>query len=73
MSVPLTTPTAATGNSIVDTSTYAVSAGMATSPWWLPLLQSVSEGAATIAPILGAVWLVVQIWAKVSEIRNRKS
>lgn len=39
------------------------------SPWWLPVLQTVSQGAALILPILGVVYLVMQMtdW-----IRKRK-
>jgi hypothetical protein len=32
-----------------------------TSPYWLPTLHTVSEIAALIVPILGAIWLVIQI------------
>ena len=31
------------------------------SPFWLPTLQAVSEVAAMLVPILGAVWLTIQI------------
>ncbi|TCR92570.1 hypothetical protein EV561_1013 [Rhizobium sp. BK376] len=30
-------------------------------PFWLPSLTSVSEVAATVTPILGAMWLVIKI------------
>lgn len=32
--------------------------------WWLPWLQDVSTIAALLLPILGGLWLIVQIWAK---------
>lgn len=32
-----------------------------TSPYWLPTLQEVSQIAALVLPILGALWLVIQI------------
>jgi len=35
------------------------------SPVWLPVLHEVSELAALVLPILGAVWLIVQITIKV--------
>lgn len=44
---------------------------MATSPIWLPWLETTSQVAASLAPILGLVWLIVQIWAKVIETRRR--
>ena len=31
------------------------------SPWWLPILHSTSEAAALILPIIGVLWLVIQI------------
>jgi membrane protein YdbS with pleckstrin-like domain len=31
------------------------------SPYWLPILQEISEVAGLIVPILGAVWLIIQI------------
>jgi hypothetical protein len=31
------------------------------SPWWLPFLHSVSDTAALVAPILGVMWLALQI------------
>jgi hypothetical protein len=34
-------------------------------PFWLPSLSTVSEVAATATPILGAIWLIVQIGSKV--------
>lgn len=34
------------------------------SPWWLPHLHTISEGAAELLPIMGVCWLVVQIVSK---------
>jgi hypothetical protein len=34
------------------------------SPWWLPWLKELSELAALWLPILGAIWIVVQIGFK---------
>lgn len=47
----------------VVTDTGAVAAIM--SPWWLPAVHQVSDVAALALPILGAVWLVVQIAIKI--------
>jgi len=61
-----------TGKAIVDTTTTAVATTAVASPVWLPWLQEASTIAATLAPILGAIWLTVQIWAKVSETLRKK-
>lgn len=39
------------------------------SPVWLPFLMDVSQIAALLLPILGGLWLLVQIWSKV--FRNK--
>lgn len=56
-----------TGNHYVDHTTAGVAASAVTSPIWLPWLYSVSEIAALVAPILGVIWLTVQIVAKLRE------
>ena len=38
-----------------------VAASAVASPVWLPSLQTVSEAAALALPIVGVVWLVIQI------------
>ena len=55
---------------MVDHSTTAIAAVAVSSPFWLPGLKTVSEVAALLLPILGAVWLVVQIAGYI--IRYRK-
>lgn len=42
-------------------------AGAVVSPWWLPSLHNVSVVAAELAPILGVIYLVVQIYLKIVE------
>lgn len=54
-----------------DTITTAGATAAVVSPFWMPWLQTVSEGASITLPILGAVWLVVQIIAKIVEVRRR--
>ena len=47
--------------------TNAVAAAALVSPVWLPWLDKVSELAALMIPILGAIWLITQIsqsWLK---------
>jgi len=41
-----------------------------TSPWWLPVLHSISEVAALVLPILGVLWLCVQIVVKLYHVRR---
>lgn len=41
--------------------TSAGALGAIASPLWLPTLQGVSDMAAMILPILGVLWLLVQI------------
>lgn len=52
---------------IVERTTNAIAAGAAVSPWWLPSLGDISSGAALLLPILGVVWLGVQIYFKITE------
>lgn len=44
-----------------DPATTTVAVGSLTSPWWLPYIESVSQGAATVIPIFALTWLAVQI------------
>jgi hypothetical protein len=59
-------------NSLFETASEKVTAAVATSailsPWWLPLAHDV---AAQWAPILGCVWLLVQIAAKLFDMARR--
>lgn len=48
-----------------DTFTSAAATLALFSPMWLPMLQDVSAFAALLLPILGGLWLIVQIWSKV--------
>lgn len=64
-------PATQQGKELLDNATTAIAASAVASPVWLPWLQTASQVAATFAPILGAVWLLVQIWAKISEVRDR--
>jgi hypothetical protein len=52
--------------------TNATAGAAVVSPFWLPSLQQVSEIASVMLPILGAAWLVVQIVAKIIEVRRRR-
>lgn len=45
----------------METVKATAAAGAVTSPWWLPVLHTLSDTAALVAPILGVVWLSLQI------------
>jgi hypothetical protein len=57
-------------NGEVVTNTGAAAA--IASPWWLPALHQVSEVAALVLPIMGVVWLSVQIAVKIYQANQRK-
>lgn len=44
-----------------DRVTDGIAIAAVSSPVWLPFLQGVSEFAGLVVPILGAIWLMVQI------------
>ncbi|MDW9519138.1 hypothetical protein GOB43_17900 [Sinorhizobium meliloti] len=59
----------------MEHTTTAVAASAVATPVWLPWLYTASETAAVVAPILGVIWLLVQIASKsietVQKIRDR--
>lgn len=55
-----------------DKITTWIAAGAIASPAWLPSLQTISQIAALLLPILGVVWLAVQIVFNVREHRRGK-
>jgi len=57
----------ANGSGINDTITATGASAAITSPWWIPTLEDVSVYAAEFLPILGAIWLVVQILVKLMD------
>jgi hypothetical protein len=56
---------------MAETATTATAGAAVLSPLWLPNLHSLSALAAEILPILGAIWLIVQIITKVIETRRK--
>jgi hypothetical protein len=50
---------------VIERVTTGVAAGAIISPAWLPALKDLSETAALLLPILGAVWLFVQIMTRI--------
>jgi hypothetical protein len=57
-------------NGEIVTDTGAVAAIV--SPWWLPALHSVSDVAALVLPILGVLWLCLQIVVKIHQVKRPK-
>ena len=55
-----------------DAANMVVAVGAATSPWWLPLLRESSEIAAMVVPILGVMWLLLQIVLRLHSHFHRK-
>jgi len=56
------------GEIVTDTGAIAAIA----SPWWLPALHEVSDVAALVLPILGVLWLCLQIAVKLHQVKHRK-
>lgn len=54
-----------------DAITSVGAIGAILSPWWLTALHAVSEIAAIVAPILGVIWLLVQIVVKIQQHRKQ--
>jgi hypothetical protein len=46
---------------VIDKVTSGVAAGAIVSPWWLPAIEAVSNGASILLPIVGLAWLLIQI------------
>lgn len=56
------------GEIVTDTGAVAAIA----SPWWLPALHEVSDVAALVLPIMGVLWLAVQIFVKIYQVKHRR-
>ena len=56
----------------LDKASAIVATLMISLPAWHSTLKDVSDNAALVVPILGAAWLMVQIYAKVGEIHARR-
>lgn len=57
-------------NPHVDRGTDLVAAAGVTSPFWLPPLATVSEVAALVLPIIGVVWLLIQMYSHIKKNWN---
>jgi hypothetical protein len=56
-----------------DKLTATLAAGAILLPVWRPTLRDLSEASSLLAPILGCIWLTVQIVAKIWQIRRDRS
>lgn len=52
--------------------TNVVALSAVVSPWWLDLVQTVSDASAIALPIMGVVWLVIQIGLKLYPLFRKK-
>jgi hypothetical protein len=57
---------------LADTTNKAITVSAITSPWWLPILHQVSDAAALVLPIIGLLWLLVQITLKLYQVHKGK-
>jgi hypothetical protein len=44
-----------------DLVTDVVAVAAIASPWWIPTLEQAHDGAAWVLPLLGVLWLLLQI------------
>jgi hypothetical protein len=56
-----------------DSITTAGAVGAITSPAWLPALYTASHVAGLLLPILGVLWLLVQIGVKLHSTYKRRN
>lgn len=59
-------------NALGDTTNKAITVSAITSPWWLPILHQLSDAAALVLPILGLLWLLIQMTIKLYQVRKGK-
>lgn len=57
---------------IKDKATTVVAGAAIASPAWLPKLQDVSDLSALLMPIAGLIWLIVQIYTKITRAEGKK-
>lgn len=55
-----------------ETANKAAIVTAVSSPWWLPILKNASDVAGLVLPILGVLWLVLQIVIKLYQVRRNK-
>lgn len=57
---------------MTDRATDIVAVGAVTSPFWMPTLGQLSQIAAAATPILGVLWLLIQIYARLAELWEKR-
>jgi hypothetical protein len=55
----------------MDTITTAGAGAAVVSPWWLPVIHGISEGASWALPVLGCSWLLMQMYFKLKERKSK--
>lgn len=56
----------------LETANKAVIGAAVSSPWWLPLLERVSEVAALVLPIAGVFWIALQVSIAIYKFKRGK-
>jgi len=59
-------------DTVTERTTNVVAAGAVTSPWWIETIGGVSDVAQALLPILGAIWLIVQIIGYIIKHKREK-
>ena len=60
-------------HTIFDNVTNGIAGGAVTSPLWMPYVQTISDVAAVVTPILGGIWLAGRIIVSLYKaIQNNK-
>lgn len=55
----------------VESANKATAIAAVASPWWLPTLHTMSDVAALALPIMGVLWLCVQIVIALYRVKKR--
>lgn len=55
-----------------ETANKGLAIAAVASPWWLPVLQHVSEVATFVLPILGVFWIILQATIAIYKFRRGK-
>jgi len=54
----------------MDRVNFAIAGTAVASPAWLPYLEGVSQIAALLLPVVGVVWISMQVWAKIKSLKK---
>jgi hypothetical protein len=56
----------------LETANKGVILAAVSSPWWLPVLQKVSEYSAMALPVAGLLWIILQAGIAIYKFRRGK-